>query len=158
LARLRWRQGKTAEAVDHLSRAFAAYRLDPWPNMPLMSRALELVQEVGKRDLAQGLSLYALLAEPFAVRLLDLERRETRLDLAQAIDLERLCREGFAPFEPWPIWRADRLAQRAVCYEKTGDPRAARAEDDLAVFTERAPTPFAAALPPPSASTPAPAP
>ena len=50
LARLRWRQGRAPEAVDHLERAFARCRQDPWALPAVIKNAFPIVLDLASKD------------------------------------------------------------------------------------------------------------
>jgi spermidine synthase len=132
--RARWhlRNGRRDEAIAELEQAFVAYRTDPWPWPAFMRRALALASEAG-REPAAARALLPALEQPFAVHLLDGTRRVTALELAQRTG-DASCVAILHSLEPYPIWEEPILRQRAACYARAGDPLAARAADDLAMF------------------------
>jgi spermidine synthase len=136
LARLRWRQGKAAEAANALSAAFAAYRSNPWPLPIVMMRALRLVREIADQPQARTIwpQLMDAVAEPFAIHMFEEYRRSMQLLLADRISGSTVCsaeeRKLIESYEPDFPWQQDYLRKRAECYAQAGDPRAARAQRD----------------------------
>ena len=142
LARWYFRQGRHAEATQHLVSAFEAARSDPWPYLPLLARNLELAQEIARLAPEHGAGLFQVLGEPFAVRMLEELRWRLRLDFARSLDFAALCAEALAPFEPHVPWEEEFLEDRLECYRAAGDPRAREAEADLRRFLAAAPPPL----------------
>ena len=142
-ARLQMRQGRSAEAVATLERAFLAAATDPWPLPVVLGRGLDLAVDIGARDRVAGERLWRALAQPFAVHLQNDHRLRTRLALAQSVDWPRLCTEALAPLEPAVPFEAELLVKRVRCYEATSNRRLAAARDDLLHFSEHEPMHFA---------------
>lgn len=138
-ARLRWRQGKTAEAADLMAKALTAYRTDPWPLMIVMRRGLHIVSELARRDQsgATARRFYELLRQPFAVGLLTELRRKTAYELA-VMAVPEPCGEraiaALAAYEPNVPWERDMLRYRADCYKRKNHPLAASAQRDWEHF------------------------
>jgi hypothetical protein len=142
LGRLRWRQGKPAEAADALSAACVAYRTNPWPLPIVMHRVLTLMTEIardpnGRQILPQ---LMDALSQPFAVGMFDTLRRSTLLFLAQGRSGGVVCDAAemalVASWEPEFPWQREFLTERVRCYEQNRDPRTAKAKRDLEAFLE----------------------
>jgi spermidine synthase len=139
LARLAHRQGDRAGTADHLERAFAAARVDPWVYMPLFKRALQLSATLAKEDATLGGRLYAALAAPFPAGLVDELRLRARLEIAGVVDFTRLCREALRPFEPDVPWEERFLVIRQGCYLQIRSTLESRARQDLMEFRAGAP-------------------
>jgi hypothetical protein len=146
LARLRWRQGRAPEAVDHLERAFARCREDPWAMPAVIKNAFPIVLDLGSKDPAMAARLDAALAQPFAVAVLDDERRLVRLEVAGYLDLPRYA-AALAELEPNVPWRGSVLERRARAYDAAGNPLARAARADLAEFLESESPPLFPAAP-----------
>jgi spermidine synthase len=133
-ARLAFRMGQHELALGALATAFSSYRQDPWPDQVSLSRALALADELTLAEPRAVPVVLEALGQPFALFALEEPRRLMRLSVAShGRDLGR-CREMLEPLEPWVPWRADVLRYRASCYERTADPRTARARADLQDF------------------------
>jgi hypothetical protein len=139
LARLAHHQGDRAGTADHLERAFAAARVDPWVYLPMMRRALQLASTVGKEDTAVGARLYAALATAFPAGLVDELRLRARLEIAGVVDFGRLCREALRPFEPDVPWEERFLIIRQGCYQQIGSPLEPKARRELEEYRAGAP-------------------
>src|SRR6185369_10079853 len=135
LARLRWRQGRAPEAVEHLERAFERARQDPWAMPAVIKNAFPIVLDLGSKDPAMAARLDAALAQPFAIAVLDDERRLVRLEVAGYLDLPRYA-AALADLEPNVPWRGSVLDRRVRAYDATGNPLARAARRDLAEFLE----------------------
>ena len=133
-ARLAYRRGLPAVAVDALVSAFARYREDPWPSQAAMARALGLAREMAATHPDAAPRLAEALTPPFAVRALDQERRFTSVLVARSGRLWEECRVALAPLESQLPWRPDILRARAECYARAGDPRAGQAAADVEEF------------------------
>jgi hypothetical protein len=130
LARLYAKQGKRAEAVDLLSRAFVAYRRDPWPAPPVLRRALDLAVALAEGEPTVAERLHEALREPFSVYSLESARLSTAVYVAcQTGDATR-CADAWHAMEPWAPWDNESLASRREIYRQVKDPRreAARRE------------------------------
>lgn len=140
--------GRTPEAVRHLVAAFVGARRDPWPSIPLLDRVLSFSFDIAARDSEAARTIFAALAEPFAVGMADQTRLRQRLELTWL--LREGCVEALAPFEPNPPWEDLFLAQRARCYREAGHPLADRAVADLAEYMKNDPPRLDIGLPPPA--------
>ncbi len=147
VARLRFAQGRTAEATVALEATIAGYQRSPWAVQHTMVRTLALAPRLAATDRAAGRRIFERLATPFAAEVLRLVRQQTRLELARFIDARGgVCVEAFAAFEPHVLWHGDFLAQRARCYDAADSPLLARAVEDVATFEAGETAPFGAAL------------
>jgi spermidine synthase len=138
LARLLWRQGRRAEGVAALVRAFEQCRTNPWPLPLVMRRALRLANEMSQTDRgALARQLETALAQPFAVELFR-ELRRSSLVFAQDQSSGETCtarmRDTLRTYEPHVPWQEQFLATRARCYGQWNDPLAERASADLREF------------------------
>jgi hypothetical protein len=140
-ARLAFRRGRPAVAVDALVSAFTRYRSDPWPSQYAMSRALGLARQLAAAQPETAPPLYEALGTPFAVRALDDDRRLSRVLIARSGGLWDRCPAALAPLEQHLPWRPDLLRARAECYQRAGDPRATGASADLEEFVAAQPPP-----------------
>jgi spermidine synthase len=147
-ARLRWRQGRAADALAALERAFTLYRQDPWPMPILVKNAFAIVLDLASKDPDAAARLDAALSQPFAVAILNDERNLVRLEVATRLDASRYA-AVIEEMEPNVPWRTPILQQRAHAYEATGHRLAARAKKELAEFLRREPPPFAPGVAPP---------
>jgi hypothetical protein len=138
-ARLAFRLGQLEVARDALATALVHYRTDPWPGQVAMSHALALAVEMAAARPDTAGVIFEALERPFAVFALEEPRRLVRLQVASVGGLHDRCREALEPFEPHVAWRADLLRYRASCYERTRDPRARQARDDLDEFLRAEP-------------------
>jgi spermidine synthase len=133
LARLRWRQKRSPEAVEALVKAFVRYREDPWP-MPAVARnAFPIALDLAAGNERFALALSDALASPFSVAVLDDERLVTLLGVASGVNAERYARV-LHEMEPNVPWRWGILTLRARAYEDTGDARASLARRELQEF------------------------
>lgn len=145
LARLRWRQRRLDEAADALTRAFIAYRADPWPLTTSMRRVLDLAVIIAQANPAQAPRIYESLHKPFSIKLADEQRRLALLGVATVIEQGRCGPQTIAlveSFEPDIPWYRAFLANRAECYRESSHPRADRAARDLRDFMRNEPRPL----------------
>jgi len=119
-------------AAATLMSAFSRYRVDPWPDMAAMNRALDLAVETVTERKDTATLLFEALGEPFAVRALDEARVHTRLRIAAVGGLADRCADALRPLEPHIPWREDVLRYRAECYRFHKHPLARAAAADLA--------------------------
>ena len=131
-ARLALRRGRADVAAATLMSAFSRYRVDPWPDMAAMNRALDLAVETVTERKDTATLLFEALGEPFAVRALDEARVHTRLRIAAVGGLADRCADALRPLEPHIPWREDVLRYRAECYRFHKHPLARAAAADLA--------------------------
>jgi len=127
---LLYRQGKMTEAADALVDVFVQLRANPWPNVKMVTRALQLAQEIARRDNATAKALAGALREPFAVLVANEERRKAASTIAAfaGFDFARPFVEGF---EPNVLWTPEFLRYRAECYNALGHPLAGLAASQL---------------------------
>jgi spermidine synthase len=133
-ARWQYALGNKAAAGEHLIAAFARYRTDPWAQRPVMTRALQLAEQLAAEEPAQAGALFAALSEPFAVRALDMQRLSARATIGLGDGSGALCVAAIEPLEPHVPWDHDFLQQRAECYRQRGHPLAGQARVDLDDF------------------------
>jgi spermidine synthase len=137
-ARVLLRNGNLAGATELVRRAFIAYRSNPWPNVPIMSRTFPFAAALGRLDRASAAILYDALERPFAAGQFEFTRRSTRLALARQLD-------GCGPrtiaalraFEPWVPWDGATLQIRAECY--ASGPLGVMAAEEFGDFVENEP-------------------
>jgi spermidine synthase len=156
-ARLRWRKGQAAQAVESLEKAFTLYRQNPWPMPILVKNAFAIVLDLAAKDPAAAARLDAALSQPFAISVLNEERNLVRLELASRLGVNRYA-STVSEMEPDVPWRTPILQQRANAYEATGNSLRFRARKELTEFLEKEPPPFAPGVEPAPAAAPAPAP
>lgn len=130
LARLRFRQGRSAEAAAVMAAAFNGYQSDPWPSPVVMNRALSLCVEIarnsGDRNVAGA--LYDATQKPFAVRMFNDARLAVLLQLAAMAEgstcgpRTRAAIEQLGPHFPWV---PDALRARIACAGSTVEERQA---------------------------------
>ena len=146
LARLRFRQGRSEDAMRSLEAGFAAYRADPWPLPTVMLRALSVSVELIARNPALATRMWTALRTPFCMRLADEVRKKVAAFAAHLMAPGPACVEANEALEPNPVWTEEFLTSRAACYEQTAHPLAPRARNDIREFLRLAPTRFS--LPP----------
>jgi hypothetical protein len=133
LARLRWRQRRSPEAVEALVRAFVRCREDPWPMPIVVQKAFPIALDLAASNDRFAVALCDALASPFSVAVLDDERRVALLGVASRVDAARYARV-LREMEPNVPWQWGILKLRARAYEETGDPRASLARRELEEF------------------------
>ena len=134
-----------AERDWALEAAFLRLREDPWPELLVLERALQLVPELAEQDRSLAERLFRALSEPFSVRVLDEVRLRTLLDVAKGIDAEHAA-EVVQRFEPHVPWDKLFLGYRLAIYQRTGDARAEQAAQDLQQFIDDEPVLFSETL------------
>lgn len=139
LARLLWRQGRRADGVAALVRAFEQYRTNPWPLPVVMRRAIRFANEIAEAgDATLNARIEASLREPFAVELMRERRRSSLLYVQDLMSPDGMCSDAVLEtvhsFEPHVPWQAIFLTKRANCYQTRNDPLARKAADDLREF------------------------
>ena len=140
-AKLEWRAGDAAGAFEHLERGLLALRQDPWVYPALVSRSLDLVNQIAEHDPRYGARFFELLEQPFATYRFDFTRRRKLVELARA-DFAQRCVVAFSQFEPYPIWEERLLEERFRCYQQTAHRLAGAALEDLEAFTANEPRPL----------------
>jgi hypothetical protein len=133
LARLRWRQGRSPEAVEALVKAFVRCREDPWPLPIVIEHAFPIALDLATKNDRFAVALGDALASPFSLALLDDARRVALLGVASRVDAARYARV-LREMEPNIPWQWGILKLRARAYEETGDPRASLARRELEEF------------------------
>jgi spermidine synthase len=139
VGRLRWRQGRLAEATEALEVSFTRYSTDPWPLESIMGEALATAEAVAGEDKSRDLSmrLYEATRAPFAVSLLNERRLVVLLNIARDLmssvsnEYVHAALDAYGPHVPWEL---EFLETRAVCYEGMGDRRFDEAKRDLDDF------------------------
>ena len=127
---LLYRQGRMKEAADTLAAVFVQLRTNPWVNVKMITRSLQLARDIAKRDNTTAKTLAEAIKEPFAVLIFNEERRKTAFTMASCA--------GFAyalpfveSFEPNVLWTPEFLAYRADCYKAENHPFAALAANQF---------------------------
>lgn len=139
-ARAAWTAKKYDEATAKTVEFLHGLRRDPWSDLALGSRCLQLAGLLPKRA-QQPAALEALaeaVSQPFAVSLHEVQRLAVAREIALARPRER-CAAAFELSEPLPEWTLSSLEQRAACYGTTGHPLAAQAAVDLRAFLREEP-------------------
>jgi hypothetical protein len=126
------RTGKRAEAVDHFVQALRTYRVYPWANRALIMRSFDAVGS--GLDNAGSATVFEVLREPFAVRVLDIARLEVRSAIGMKPGFEQYCVDALAPLEPNVPWDETLLRGRDQCYSNFNPALAAKAHADLEKF------------------------
>jgi hypothetical protein len=104
-----------------LQRAFTRARANPWFDVELVRRALEVGIALAQAHPESAVPLYETLKVPFVAGQLDQVRKTALLTIASPVET---CGPrtiaALRAFEPHPPWSHDHLSQRAYCYEKAG--------------------------------------
>ncbi len=150
-ALLRLRQGRKGESATAVLTALKAYHDDPWPLPRVQIRTLELAWEIAQSESAAARAFFAQLhGGPLPGYLAESARREMLARLTPRL-WQRGAQNpvnGFAIFEPWPIWTRESLTSRYTFYKTTGLGDAARARHDLETFLSAEAAPFQRGLDP----------
>ncbi|MGB8169356.1 MAG: hypothetical protein WCF18_17795, partial [Chthoniobacteraceae bacterium] len=131
--------------------ALSAYQSDPWPLPRLQGLTLDLAWEVAEHDPAAARRFYTTLnAGPLPGYLVEMARRELLVRLSAGLWQPGTAEpaNGYALFEPWPVWTRESLRGRYAFYKATGLGDAARARQDLATFLAAEAAPFQRGLEP----------
>jgi spermidine synthase len=139
VARLAYRRGDIPLAAQLVARAFEMYRVNAWPHVDLMRRAIELPQLIAKtRPLAPAMA--ATFEKPWAAGQWEEERRVRRILLDHEVfGCAAATMGALHSVEPWPPWREDILRIRRDCYASSHDSRAADSQRDLVDFLANQP-------------------
>jgi spermidine synthase len=143
LASLRFRQSRLDEAATALVTAFVRLRMDPWPQIRFVQKALTLAEAVANGDRTTTRRLFDALEKPFSLRVQNTPRLVTRVDLAAQIDPRGMCQSVFGELEPYIPWTQALLTMRRDCYQATNDPRLPTAVRELETFFAGEPLPLA---------------
>lgn len=146
-ARLRYREGRSAEAAALLHRAFVNYRHDPWPTVDLMGRALDAAMDLANtRPLAP--QIYDALSQPFAAGQWNDVRRIYRTNVARTLwGCGPQTIAALRSLEPWTPWQSPNLTARRDCYGSAMvHPLDAIARRDLERFNDAQPVPLGAGV------------
>lgn len=146
LGRLLWKKGKPKEAWKALSTAFMRFRTDPWPNLQIMNRALNLATNIVRDEISLAKDVYHVLSVPFSVHILHEKRLNALLEIASKIDFEHGA-AVLKQFEPHVPWNEEFLRYRHACYKMINDPMLKKAERELETFLLNAPVSFSRTLP-----------
>lgn len=137
---LRARQGEYAEAVTMLESAYVSCRAEPWVMALIFKNSFSIAGFLASQDATGefGTRLYRALEKPFSVHAFDAERRNTLVTIAlvDKAGFSDYSRNALASFEPDVPWNREFLQLRRDCYQALSDPRAAKANRELAQFLE----------------------
>ena len=144
---LRSRQGRFQEATTALEAGFISFRSDPWVMSPIYNNSFTIAHFVASQDPTGAIAsrLYRALEKPFCVFAAEQERRRTLAllgVLADGANLGESTRKAVEAFEPDVPWDRKFLEVRRDCYRSLGDPKLAKAEQDLARFLKAEPQPL----------------
>ena len=154
LARLRYRQGRSDEAVVLLERVFIGCRTDAWPSVDTIGRSIDLALTMANKQ-AYAVRMFHALDKPFAAGQWEDARKYDRALLANLM-------EGCGPhttaalreLEPWPPWRKDLLNLRVDCYGTAMlTDLHDKAQTDIDAFTRAEPKPLLAPQSPSESSS-----
>jgi spermidine synthase len=137
------RRGRNDEAIASLEKVLGGYRVNPWPEPLVMSRAVALAGELAAGDAARAGRVLPLLVQPFVLRGSDDERLIALSQALGSLEPGPACQEVLGGLEPNVPWVKDWLALRARCYAASRDPaRAEAAARDLETFMREQPPKF----------------
>jgi spermidine synthase len=144
-----WTKRKPDEAAAKILEFLNGLRTDPWPDVAIGARCLQLAGSAALRSPELTTKVFDIVAAgPFAVYLLESQRQALLRDLSATPTPER-CTAAYAAIEPNPEWSRTALEGRLRCYRTTGHPLAAKAESDLRDFLRNEPIPIDQDLMPP---------
>jgi spermidine synthase len=151
LGLLRFSQGRLTEATETLEAAFKSYRTYPWP-MPLVSKhSIAVAEHIAAQDETLAPRLYRALENPFSAYAAESDRRKALALIAATIDrrgFSEYSRKAIAAYEPNVPWDREFLRVRRDCYRALSDPRAEKADRELAQFIANEPPPLETRPPP----------
>jgi len=117
LGALRTKQGRYAEAVPHVLRAFGQYRTDAWPDLVTMGRLFDAAAEIASHDPSVARAMFDAVDKPFAAGQWEDARRYYRIFIAGSIEqCGPAMLRALADIEPHPHWRENVLRSRRACY------------------------------------------
>jgi spermidine synthase len=134
-------QKRYDDAARHLTTLARRVRAKPGATSRVLEAALQRMVQLAEREPRLAPTLFQAIGEPFAVYHLESRRKLSRYFIAQHVnDAARL--EALADLEPNVPWNAEFLQARLSVYERTANPRAAKARRDLNEFLSWMPEPF----------------
>ncbi|MCD7897988.1 MAG: fused MFS/spermidine synthase, partial [Planctomycetaceae bacterium] len=119
-----------------LERGYASLRALPWEVRLTVENSLKIALLAAQQDARYGERLLKALGDRFNLSLANLSRKQTLFNIALNLTPEHLESVIVREFEPNPLWNRVFLEKRLECYEKTGNPLAARARKDLDLFND----------------------
>lgn len=129
------RRGRIHDACEMLVDALHRYRVDPWPLLKPMERAMSVLEAGTLSGRADTLRWLEALSQPFAARVNEDVRQSTRLSIARTLGpKDDACLPVVQDMEPIAPWAQEPLEFRAACYAAHHHPLAAKAADDLRQF------------------------
>ena len=142
---LRYRQGRSREAMDLIAHALIAYRADPWPLRGVMESALTVAAAITS-DQQHDPRMLEALSQPYAAYQLEEVRRIAYVARAWS---DGKCSGrtigALGTLEPHTPWVREILQVRALCYEQVRMRElAVRARRELNEFEAYDSTPQAA--------------
>jgi len=138
-ARLCWKQGKVAEAVDHLKKFFEIAHDDPWPDPSLTKRSIILAETIASSNPGAASSLYDSLRTPLCVWNSDADRELRLISIGACVDGNKpgeYTARAIEAFEPNVMWERHFLEVRKAAYEVTHSRRASQAARDFDDFMQ----------------------
>jgi spermidine synthase len=132
---------KLPEAVDDLTKAFIAWRTDPWTRAELGRTAIATARAIARKGGDQTLAkrLFDALYEPFCIENLRDPRFDALVDIAPLTAAAPSNPQSLAAMKLFgndPDWRRDFLKQRATIFRDMKDPMFERAAADLAEYLD----------------------
>lgn len=143
-ARLAFKEGRFADASALLQRAITGARANPWWDVDVVRRAMEVGIAVARAHPESAVPLYETLKVPFVAGQLDQVRKTAMLTIARgAEECGPRTVAALRAFEPYPPWNRDHLSLRVSCYAKPGlNDLAGKARADYQEFVDAEPEPL----------------
>lgn len=153
-ARLAFRHGAPAAAIEHMKIALAGLRTDPWLRTRVWRSGFALAVELGKSSPEAAAAFFALLEQPLAVAAFDHDRLIARLELSRLLPPRDRVAAADA-FGRYPPWNRMYLEFRRAAFEEAKDPRLAMAKREFDEFMAQSGISFIDAMFPLTAPPPA---
>ena len=148
IAHLRFRQGNLEAATVALETLFTRLRTDPWPMLRLLRPLFNDAGQIATKDPRLAARLYAVMREPFVLRLFDADRHRAAFFIALGV-AGPACIEAMASFGANIPWDETFLRARYDCFRQNKDDAHARdADRDWQEFAALRSSDFGAGLSP----------
>ena len=142
--RLAFKEKRYADATKLLLRSITRARNNPWGDVDIIRRGLEVSIAVARAYPESANQFYDALKVPFVTGQLDQVRKTAMLTIASGKEEcgPRVV-ETLKMFEPYPPWNREHLQLRAACYARATLPTlSAQAQRDYREFIDAEPEPL----------------
>jgi len=144
-AQYRLGRGEPDKAAAALESCFGLCRTYPWAMEAMVQQTLWMTRNLVAAHPEYAQRLAEALRAPFCLAALDEDRKRLGVDVASLVS-PAYASSFVEAYEPHVPWEDGFLSYRVRCYEATGNPLLAQAQQDYGQYLAETPTAFGAYL------------